>query len=239
MANITIDTLTYTQLAKSFDHALLRPEMTPTEVIDGCNLAVRYDAKSVCVKPCDVKLASETLAGTGVLVCTVISFPHGNSAPAIKLAESLLAIDDGATELDIVLNIALLRAGEVQRVEDEIRLVVQSAKEKLPSVITKIIFENAYLTRDEIVTACQLSERAGADFVKTSTGFASSGHKIEDLRLMKESVSKRVEVKASGGVKTLDQVVAILQTGTTRVGSSSTDKILDEFKRVKGLSKLR
>ncbi|RUP50670.1 deoxyribose-phosphate aldolase [Jimgerdemannia flammicorona] len=235
MAHITVDTLTYTQLAKSFDHALLRPEMTTSEVVLGCNLAARYDVKSVCVKPCDVRLAAETLAGTSVLVGTVISFPHGNSPTSIKIAESLQAIDDGATELDVVINIGLLRGGEVQKVEDEVRAVVQAAKKRYLGVLIKVIFENAYLSREEIVLACKLTERAGAEFVKTSTGFAATGHTIEDLRLMRESVSERIEVKASGGVKTLDQVVAILQTGTTRVGSSSTDKILDEFKRVRGL----
>jgi deoxyribose-phosphate aldolase len=232
---ISIETLSYLQLAKVFDHAILKPEQTKDDVVIGCELAKKYNVKSVCVKPCDVKQASELLAGSDVLVGTVISFPHGNSPTSAKVAESLQAIEDGAIELDVVINIGHLKSGSHDEVEKELREVITKSKAKNPKVIFKIIFENAYLTKEEIVAACKISESAGAEFVKTSTGFAKSGHTIEDLKLMRQNVSDHIEVKASGGIKTLDQVVAILNTGTTRCGSSSTDQILEEFKKAKGL----
>ncbi|KAJ2958194.1 hypothetical protein NQZ79_g6192 [Umbelopsis isabellina] len=232
---ISVETLSYQQLAKVFDHAILKPEQTKDDVVAGCELAKKYDVKSVCVKPCDVKQASELLSGSDVLVGTVISFPHGNSPTSAKVAESLQAIEDGAIELDVVLNIGHLKSGSHDEVENELREVITKSKAKNPKVIFKIIFENAYLTKEEIVAACKISERAGAEFVKTSTGFAKSGHTIEDLQLMRQNVSNHIEVKASGGIKSLDQVVAILNTGTTRCGSSSTDQILEEFKKAKGL----
>ncbi|CAO3692448.1 unnamed protein product [Umbelopsis ramanniana] len=227
--------LTYQQLAKVFDHAILKPEQTKDDVVAGCELAKKYDVKSVCVKPCDVKQAAELLAGSDVLVGTVISFPHGNSPTSAKVAESLQAVEDGAIELDVVINIGHLKSGSHDEVEQELREIITKSKAKNPKVIFKIIFENAYLTKEEIVAACQISERAGAEFVKTSTGFAKSGHTIEDLKLMRANVSDHIEVKASGGIKTLDQVIAILNTGATRCGSSSTDQILEEYKQSKGL----
>jgi deoxyribose-phosphate aldolase len=221
-------TITYEQLAKTIDHSLLKPEMTEAEVIAGCELARAYHVASVCVKPCHVALAAGLLKGSDVAVGTVIGFPHGSSTTAIKAAEARQAIADGAVELDMVINIGELRSGHAAYVQEDIRAVVEAAKGQ---ALVKVILENAYLTNEEKALACRLAEAAGADFVKTSTGFASSGATIEDLKLMRASVGPRVQVKAAGGVRTLDAILAVIDTGTTRVGATATAAILDEFKK--------
>ncbi|KAI9497315.1 deoxyribose-phosphate aldolase [Zychaea mexicana] len=231
MTKINVETLTYTQLAKVFDHAILKPEQTTKDVEQGCKLAIKYDAKSVCVKPCDVKQAADILKGSSVLVGTVISFPHGNSPTTAKVAEALQAVEDGAIELDVVINIGHLKSGLYDECQKELEAIIKTCKAKRSDVIFKIIFENAYLSKDEIVQACKIAEAAGAEFVKTSTGFASSGATYDDIELMRASVSDHIQVKASGGIKSLDQVITFLQKGATRCGSSSTDKILEEFKQ--------
>ncbi len=221
-------TITYEQLAKTIDHSLLKPEMTEAEVIAGCELARAYHVASVCVKPCHVALAARLLAGSDVAVGTVIGFPHGSSTTAVKAAEARQAIADGAVELDMVINIGELRSGHADYVKEDIRAVVEVAKDK---ALVKVILENAYLTNEEKALACRLAEAAGADFVKTSTGFAPSGATLEDLKLMRASVGARVQVKAAGGVRTLDAILAVIDTGTTRVGATATAAILDEFKK--------
>lgn len=167
-AMINVDTITYTQLAKVFDHAILKPDHTPKDVEAGCKVALECDAKSVCVKPCDVKQAAEILKGSNVLVGTVISFPHGNSPTSAKVAEALQTVEDGAVELDVVINVGHLKAGRYDECQKELESVIRACKEKRPDIIFKIIFENAYLTKEEIVQACKLSEAAGAEFVKVS-----------------------------------------------------------------------
>ncbi|MGB9798679.1 MAG: deoxyribose-phosphate aldolase [Thermanaerothrix sp.] len=219
-------TITYEQLAKTIDHSLLRPELTRTEVIQGCELAARYHVASVCVKPCHVRLASEILKGSDVVVGTVVGFPHGSSTTAIKVAEALQALEDGAVELDMVINIGELRSGNDDFVREDIRAVVAAAKGN----IVKVILENAYLTKEQIVRGCQLVEQAGAHFVKTSTGFAPSGASVEDVRLMRASVSPRVQVKAAGGIRTLEAILEIIDAGATRVGATATAAILDAFR---------
>ncbi len=219
-------TITYEQLAKTIDHSLLRPELTRPEVIQGCELAARYHVASVCVKPCHVRLASEILKGSDVAVGTVVGFPHGSSTTAVKVAEALQALDDGATELDMVINIGELRSSNDDLVREDIRAVVAAAK----GHIVKVILENAYLTKEQIVRGCQLVEQAGAHFVKTSTGFAPSGASVEDVRLMRASVSPRVQVKAAGGIRTLEAILEIIDAGATRVGATATAAILDAFR---------
>ena len=178
-------TITYEQLAKTIDHSLLKPELTEAEVVAGIELARHYNVASVCVKPCNVRLATRLLAGSDVKVGTVIGFPHGSSTTAIKAAEARDAIANGAVELDMVMNIGELRSGHDEYVEEDIREVVDTAKGK---AIVKVILENAYLTDEQKTRACKLVEAARADFVKTSTGFAPSGATIEDLKLMRASV---------------------------------------------------
>ena len=221
-------TITYEQLAKTIDHSLLKPELTEADVIAGCELAKQYHVASVCVKPCHVKLAAQQLAGSDVAVGTVIGFPHGNSTISTKVFETEEAIADGATEIDMVINIGELRSGHADYVRDEIRAVVEAAH---LAAIVKVILENAYLTRDEKVLGCKLAEEAGANFVKTSTGFAPTGATVEDIQLMRATVSPRVQVKAAHGVRTLDQLLAMIDAGATRSGATATAAILDEFKR--------
>ncbi|MGB9521784.1 MAG: deoxyribose-phosphate aldolase, partial [Anaerolineales bacterium] len=198
MTSLNSKTITYAQLAKVIDHSLLRPELTSEEVIAGCKLADEYHVATVCVKPCHVKLAAEILKNSDVKVTTVVGFPHGSNVTAIKVAEAQQAIKDGAVELDMVLNIGELRSGNETYVYEDIKAVCDIAHSQ--GVKVKVILENAYLTDAQKVRACQLAEKAGADWVKTSTGFAPSGATIEDIKLMRQSVSEKVQVKAAGGV---------------------------------------
>ena len=222
-------TITYQQLAKVIDHSLLRPELTEQEVIDGCKLAAKYNTASVCVKPCHVKLSAEILKSTDVKVSTVVGFPHGSNLTSTKLAEAQAAMDQGATELDMVLNIGQLRSGQAEAVREDIQAVCEAAHAR--SVKVKVIFENAYLNDEQKLLACKLSEAAGADWVKTSTGFAPSGATLEDLRLMRANVSEKVQVKAAGGVRTLDALLAVIDAGVTRCGATATAAIMDEFEK--------
>jgi len=232
MTKINSKTMTLAQLAKVIDHSLLRPELTEAEVISGCELANKYHVASVCVKPADVKLAAGILKNSDVAVGTVLGFPHGNSTTAIKVAEGKQALEDGAVELDMVINIGAMRSGKYDYVRDEIKAICEVAKAK--NAMVKVILENAYLTEAEKIKACKLSEEAGADFVKTSTGFAPSGATLEDVRLMRDSVSEKVQVKCAGGVRTLDALIAMIDAGVTRSGATTTATILDDFANRKG-----
>jgi deoxyribose-phosphate aldolase len=222
-------TITYAQLAKVIDHSLLRPELTEQDVSDGCELAARYHTATVCVKPCHVRLAAGMLKGTDVKVSTVIGFPHGSNLTSTKVAEAQAALDQGAVELDMVLNIGQLRSGKADYVREDIRAVCDAAHARGAKV--KVIFENAYLTDEQKILACQLSEAAGADWIKTSTGFAPSGATLEDLKLMRANVSQKVQVKAAGGVRTLDAILAVIDAGCTRCGATATATILDDFEK--------
>ncbi len=219
--------LTVSQVAKMIDHSLLRPELTIDDVLAGCALAARYDVASVCVKPADVALAAKALTGTGVLVGTVVGFPHGSSTPEVKATEARAALADGAHELDMVLNIGRLRSGDDDAVADDLAAVIEVARPA--GAVVKVIFENAYLTEEEKVRACRLSERAGADFVKTSTGFAPTGATLADVRLMRANVSPAVSVKAAGGVRTLDVLLEFVAAGAVRFGATTTAAILDDL----------
>jgi deoxyribose-phosphate aldolase len=222
------ESLAYAQVAKAIDHSLLRPELDLETVAEGVRLAVRYDVASATVRPADVALAAGLVAGSGVLVSTVVGFPHGSSTAAAKVFEAGRALDDGARELDMVLNIGRLRSGRDEEVRDEIRAIVELAVGR--GAIVKVILENAYLSDEQKVLGCRLAEEAGAHFVKTSTGFAPTGATLEDLRLMRASVSPRVQVKAAGGVRTLDALLEVLSLGVTRVGATATETILEDFK---------
>ncbi len=231
---LSSQTITYEQFAKVIDHSLLRPELTREDVIAGCALASKYHVASVCVKPCHVRLAAEQLRGSDVKVSTVVGFPHGGHVTAIKVAEAQQAMDDGAVELDMVLNIGELRSGSLDHVQADIQAVCAAAHARGAKV--KVIFENAYLTDEQKILACRLSEAAGADWVKTSTGFAPSGATLEDLRLMRANVGPQVQVKAAGGVRTLDALLDVIDAGCTRSGATATAAILDEFARRSGIN---
>jgi deoxyribose-phosphate aldolase len=225
---LSIDSLTEHDIAKTIDHSLLRPELDDAFVEEGCRLAARYDVASVCVRPADVLRARAILDGTDVAVGTTIGFPHGNHLTATKVFEAERALADGATELDMVIQIGALKAGRDAEVEADIRAVVEVAH--AGGAIVKVIFENAYLTDDEKIRACHLTEAAGAEFVKTSTGFAPTGATHDDLRLMRANTSPHVQVKAAGGVRTLDALLEVMALGVTRVGATATAAIIDDFR---------
>lgn len=221
--------LTPHDIAKMLDHSTLQPYLTDEDVRRGCELALRYDTASVCARPCDMPLVASMLRGSDVKVCTVIGFPHGAHRTAVKVAEAKQALADGCTELDMVINIGKLVAGDEAYVREEIRQIVQAAHEA--GALVKVILETCYLTDEQKVTACRLSEEAGADFVKTSTGYGSKGCTIEDLKLMRRSVSERVQVKGSGGIRDLDTVLSARAVGATRCGVSATAAIMAEAEK--------
>jgi deoxyribose-phosphate aldolase len=214
------------EIAALIDHSLLRPELTDDDVRSGCALAEQYGTWSVCVRPADVVLAARQLEGGSVVVGTVAGFPHGSSTTATKLFETRRALDEGAREIDMVINIGKLRSGEHGHVSDEISEIAQATH--AAHGLVKVIFENAYLSDDEIVEASRLGELAGADFIKTSTGFASRGATVHDLCLMIGATSPKVQVKAAGGVRTLDRLLELFSLGVTRFGATATAAILDE-----------
>jgi deoxyribose-phosphate aldolase len=228
----TVDTITEEKVAKTIDHSLLRPELTVDEVLAGCRLATAYQVASVCCRPLDVGRCRDALAGSGVLVGTVVGFPHGASTTAVKAFEAERALDEGAVELDMVLPIGWLRSGEDDDVREDIAAVVDVAHPR--GAVVKVILENAYLTDEQKVRGCRLSEKAGADFVKTSTGYAPSGSTMDDLRLMRASVSPRVKVKAAGGIRTLELLVEGLNAGMNRCGATATAAIIDDLRTRQG-----
>jgi deoxyribose-phosphate aldolase len=228
MPEATVVNLTYEQVAKTIDHSLLRPELDLDFVRDGVELARRYGVASATVRPADVAFAVELLDGSDVFVSTVVGFPHGSSATETKVFEAERAVELGARELDMVLNIGRLRSGRADEVREDIAAIVAVARAN--DAIVKVIFENAYLDDAQKELACRLSEEAGAAFVKTSTGFAPSGATIEDLKLMRRSVGPNIQVKAAGGIRTLDALLEVMAVGVTRVGATATETILEDFK---------
>ena len=224
--SLNSNTITYSQLAKTIDHSLLRPDMPEVEVIEGCKLADRYHVATVCVKPCHVELAARQLTDSDVDICTVVGFPHGSSTTDSKVFETRDAVNNGATEIDMVLNIGEMKSGNLDYVRQDIAAVVEASGD---NIIVKVILENAYLTKDEIHQACILCEEAGADFVKTSSGYAPGGATIEDLKLMRAAVGPQVQVKAAGGVRSLEAILEVIDVGVTRVGATATATIMDDF----------
>ena len=218
---------TLEQVAKTIDHSILKPDFSYSDVEAGAQLALKFNTASYCIRPMDVAVAAKALAGSTVNVCTVIGFPHGSSTTAVKAFETEDAIKNGAVEIDMVLNVSALLSGDYDCVEQDIRAVVDVAHAAGASV--KVIFETAYLNDELIVKACQLTEAAGADYVKTSTGFASEGATLHNVQLMKATVGDRLKVKSSGGVRTLDQLIDYMDAGVTRSGCSATQQVLEEF----------
>ena len=217
---------TVREIAKMLDHSLLKPELTVEQMVAGCGLARRYGLAAACVKPSEVARAAEELAGSGVLATTVVGFPHGANRTEVKVLEAELAIRDGAGELDMVMNIGRLLSGDFDYVEKDIRAVVDAAHAH--GVIVKVIFENCYLTDHLKIAACRISERAGADFIKTATGFGTGGTVIADVVLMRKTAGPKVKVKAAGGIRTLDSALPVMRAGAVRFGTTASDVILDE-----------
>ena len=227
----TIESLSERDIAKTIDHSLLKPELDDAFVEQGCRLAAEYDVASVCVPPVHVRRAAVLLEGTDVKVGTVVGFPHGYATTETKVAETRQALAEGATEIDMVLQIGALKSGRDVDVQFDIAAVVEVAH--ADGAIVKVIFENAYLTDDEKIRACRLTEAAGADFVKTSTGFAPGGATHDDLRLMRANTSPHIQVKAAGGVRTLDALLDVMALGVTRIGATATKTIIDDFRERK------
>jgi len=220
--------LTYDLIAKRVDHSLLGPTLTDRELEEGCKLATKYRVASVCIKPYAVPLAARLLAGSGVAAGTTIGFPHGGHATAVKVFEAQKAMDDGASELDMVINIGQAIGGQWAAVASDIAAVTQAAHER--GALVKVIFENCYLTDEQKVKLCQICGEVRADYVKTSTGYGSGGATHEDLILMRKSAPPHVKLKAAGGVRALDGAITVVELGCDRFGASKTAEILDELK---------
>ncbi|MEM7344898.1 MAG: deoxyribose-phosphate aldolase [Chloroflexota bacterium] len=214
------------QVAHFIDHTLLKPEATIQQVTQLCHEALLHQFASVCVNPSHVKLAAQLLQGSAIKVCTVVGFPLGATSAQSKAFEAKQALQDGATEIDMVINIGALKGGENLLVEQDIAGVVQVSHQQ--GVICKVIIETALLSDEEKVRACQLAKKAGADFVKTSTGFSSGGATIEDVSLMRQTVGPVVGVKASGGIRNLQDAQRMIEAGATRLGASAGVKIVQE-----------
>ena len=223
---------TLADLARMFDHSLLQPQLTDAELERGVRLARELGTASVCIKPYAVKLAAKLLAGSTVQASTTIGFPHGGHVTAIKVMESEIALVDGATELDMVVNIGKVLSGDWNYVADDIAAVVRVAHAAQAKV--KVIFENALLKDEHKRMLCRICGEVRADWVKTSTGYAESGATVEDLKLMRECSPPWVQVKAAGGVRTFDKLMEVRAIGVTRVGATATKTILDEAKAKMG-----
>lgn len=218
------------EVAKMIDHSLLRPTITDGDVRAGCELAARYLVASVCVKPAHVQLACGLLAGIDVLVGTVVGFPHGGSTTATKVAEAEEALEKGATEIDMVVNIGAVLSGDWDLVGGEIEALCQAVHRR--DGYLKVIFENCYLEEEQKIRLCRICDAAGVDWVKTSTGFGQRegrfyGATDADLRLMRAHVSSRVQVKAAGGVRDLDRLLEVRALGCSRVGATATEAIME------------
>jgi deoxyribose-phosphate aldolase len=228
-------TYTRADIAALLDHSVLLPQLTTEEARASIRVGRAHGARSCCVRPSDVRMCAAELAGSPTLVCTVIGFPHGAQCTAVKVFEATQALADGAVELDMVLPIGRLRSGEDAYVLADIAAVVAAAHAATPRAIVKVILENAYLSDEEKARGCRLIEAAGAQFAKTSTGFAvvaadrAAGATVPDLQLMRAACSAGIEIKAAGGVRTLDALLAVVAVGVTRVGCTATKAILDEF----------
>lgn len=207
---------------KLIDHTLLKPDAKEADVIKLCQEAKQYDFMSVCVNPYYVSLAKKELTGSNVLVCTVVGFPLGQNTTETKILETRDALKNGADEIDMVINIARLKDGDNQYVENEIALL----KKECANHTLKVIIETCLLTDEEKIRACKLAKSAGADFVKTSTGFSTGGATVHDVKLMRETVGEKMGVKASGGVRTHEDLLNMVSAGATRIGTSNGTKII-------------
>ena len=218
---------TYEEIAAMIDHSLLKPQLTDKEVEEGCIIADKYGVASVCVRPSDVILANGILKNSKVLVTTVIGFPHGSSTAEIKLNEAVEAIKNGAVELDVVLNIGKLKSGNDEYIRSEIELLTNHAHAE--NVKVKVIFENCYLDEREIIKACEICNRAAVDWAKTSTGYGTGGAEEKDVQLMRKHCNPQIQIKAAGGVRTLEKVIRMKELGCTRIGATATIDILSSL----------
>jgi len=231
------------EIAKMIDHSILHPTMTDEDLKSGCDVAIQYKTASVCIKPYAVKQAVQWLKGSGVPVCTVIGFPHGSHTTDIKVAETINACEEGATEIDMVVNIGKVLQGDWDYVAKEIRQINDATVKQ--NAILKVIFENDYLNNEQKIKLCEICSAIPVAFVKTSTGygytkgadgkFSTKGATVEDVILMRKHSAPGVEVKAAGGVRTLDELLEMKAAGATRIGATATAVIIEEAKKRAGL----
>ena len=222
--------ITPAEMAGLIDHTLLKPEATVGQVSDLCREAVEYGFKAVCLNSCQVALARRELGRAPVLVCAVVGFPLGASPAPIKAAEAALAVSEGAREIDMVLNIGYLKSGLLKETGADLYEVIRRVKQEDAVAVVKVILETCLLTDAEKITACRLVLEAGGDYVKTSTGFNVSGARVEDVRLMRQTVGVSLGIKAAGGISNLNAALAMLEAGATRLGASAGIKIIEEMK---------
>lgn len=215
------------EFARLFDHTNLKAEATVDDIKKLCHEAIKFRFGAVCINPSYVSYAWELLHQKDVDICTVIGFPLGSTPSEVKAFEAKQAMEDGATELDMVINVGALRSGNLELLRSDILAVREATKGK----ILKVILETCYLTKEEIVKACEIAKKIKADFVKTSTGFGSEGATIENVKLMRKTVGPKMGVKASGGIKTYKKAMQILEAGANRIGASSSVQIVEEFKK--------
>jgi len=223
----------YPSIAKMIDHSLLNPGLNTQDLEDGIALAIRYNVASVCILPYYLARCARLLAGTTVNASTTIGFPHGGHATAVKLAEARQALDDGGQELDVVINISKARSGDWQYVRDELSALAVNIHANGAKI--KVIFENAYLDDDAKIRLCEICGEIGVDWVKTSTGYASSGATLSDLELMRIHSPAKVQIKAAGGIRDLDALLTVRDLGVTRVGATRTESMLEECRKRLGL----
>jgi len=216
-------------LAKMIDHSLLNPSLTEEDIKKGCQEALRYGFAAVVVNPSHVAIVARELRSSAVKVCSVISFPFGLSTTVDKAHETRTALEQGADEIDMVINFSALKSGHSDLVLKDISGVVQEAR-RTQGKIVKVILENCYLTENEKREACQLTVQGGADFVKTSTGFGKSGATVEDVQLMRQIVGPRFGVKAAGGIRNLEQALQMVEAGANRIGASASVSIIESLK---------
>ena len=220
---------TQEQIVSLIDHTLLKPEATQADLEACINTALEAEVVAMCIRPMDVVYSAKALGGSSVRLCTVIGFPHGTVTTNTKVQETIETVSNGAIEVDMVMNLGLFASGEYNLVEQDISSVVKAAKNTNPSAEVKVILETCLWTEEQIIKACHLCESAGANYVKTSTGFAASGATVEAIRTMRATVGDRLGVKASGGIRTLDALIDMAEAGASRVGASGTTAILLEF----------
>ena len=218
----------YEDLARLIDHPLVQPNLTDAQVLAGLEMGKRYAIACVSVRPCDIDMAVRTLQGSGVKAGAVCGFPHGSENTATKLYEARDLLRRGAQEIDMVIAISKMLSREFQHVQMELLQMSELCHKE--GAILKVILENAYLTDELKIIACRCCERAEVDFVKTSTGFAPSGYTMEDVKLLRKHLPEEIGVKASGGIRTVDEVLALVDAGATRIGTGATEQILEEWK---------
>ena len=217
------------RLAQLIDHTLVRPDATTTGVAAACEEAKKYGFHCVVVSGSHVAQARELLSGTLIKVCAVIGFPHGASTTTVKIVEAMEAVKNGASELDIVINLGMLKSGRFDYVEIDLKNVIAMTPQK----VHKVIIETGSLTHDEIIHACEIAVRSGTEFVKTSTGYGPRGASVDDVRLMRRSIGPHCRIKASGGIRDLAAVTALVEAGAERIGTSAGPAIMEEYLRSK------